>query len=157
MQSIRKRWRKDVTVRSFFPPPADRIIKKKSLQQNAAKRQSKANQKWKGVTTCIVITLTGIFSTGNIVQLLFNKGVATGWKNDNDWWTMKKTRTLNFKLILFSFLGYWKKNPSAMNPYLLSYDILGTVSPKTRKSNIGKEIFIFSEIIPNTKNPREEM
>ena len=132
----------------IFPPPADRIIKKKSLQQNAAKRQSKANQKWKGVTTCIVITLNRIFSTGNIVQLLFNKGVATGWENDNDWWTMKKTRTLNFKLILFSFLGYWKKNPSAMNPYLLSYDILGTVSPKTRKSNIGKEIFIFSEIIP---------
>ena len=104
-----------------------------------------------------MITLTRFFSTGNIVQLLFNKGVATGWENDNDWWTMKKTRTLNFKLILFSFLGYWKKNPSAMNPYLLSYDILGTVSPKTRKSNIGKEIFIFSEIIPNTKNPREEM
>jgi hypothetical protein len=111
MQSIRKRWRKDVRVRSFFPPPADRIIKKKSLQQNAAKRQSKANQKWKGVTTCIVITLTRIFSTGNIVQLLFNKGVATGWENDNDWWTMKKTRTPNFNSYYFHFWDTGKKIP----------------------------------------------
>ena len=76
MQSIRKRWRKDVTVRSFFPPPADRIIKKKSLQQNAAKRKSKANQKWKGVTTCIVITLNRIFQ----LEILFSCCLIRGWR-----------------------------------------------------------------------------
>ena len=41
-----------------------------------------------------------------------------------------------------------------MNPYLLSYDILGTGrrKPENFITNIGKEIFIFLEIISITKN-----